>query len=412
MIRLNLFNRYVRGAVVAALGLAMLAATPAIRAADEKPAEEDKGAKAVEAIALAEQLIRFGRANENAQALILAARLLHQNPTDESKATSEGGTKIADEKVDLAGLVKEARAALKEDDKELEQLIARVADEIKEDPRGAVGGAKKFAYSIAAGQTLTLPAIKFEANKPATIHVHITPTAAQIKAYQLGKIAHGLVAVAHKKRADANAALRKASQMFANAAKLPNADAKAAAAKAAEAQGDLAAKLAQDSDNAADKASAACAAAHAASAAATDPEVKALAILAKAAHAAAVEEANEAKAFGKEMTKLFVIFRNTGKDSDRTKLDAVEKAFENAKAISKKAHDAYLVALEKLNKEKAEDYLHVQLVEGTKVVKTADGKSVTVSATPAGAKNAAVDLKLVITNKSPDKTLVLNGYTN
>ena len=151
MVRRKLLNRLVRGAFLAVVGFAVLTATRSIHAADEKPIEEDKAARSVEAIALAESLIRFGRASNNPEALILAVRILHQNPTAELTASVDGGTKAEGEEVDLKGLIAEARTANKsksklreEDEKAIDALIDRAANEIKEETRGAVGGAKHF----------------------------------------------------------------------------------------------------------------------------------------------------------------------------------------------------------------------------------------------------------------------------
>ena len=135
---------------------------------DDPPASEST--EAADRLAAAYQMVFLARRTESPEALLAAASIIHKNPGVEFKEKIENADNVAP--LTSKELLEEARA-MRPKDKALLEYIAKLADDFKEDPRGALQVYNQI-LGIAAGKEVNF-SITFKANAPATIHVTSNP---------------------------------------------------------------------------------------------------------------------------------------------------------------------------------------------------------------------------------------------
>jgi hypothetical protein len=141
-----------------------------------KDAKDSDTIKAVKNIELAYKLVGYGRQEKSAESLLLAAQILHKNPTQELKAgfTVTGGMpadKAMAAKNAVTPKILLAEAKKMSSSPQVEALAAATDKMLQEGTRGAVGGPKSDFFSIAPGQTITWKPVAFRANEKAVVDV-------------------------------------------------------------------------------------------------------------------------------------------------------------------------------------------------------------------------------------------------
>jgi len=144
-------NHFLRGVLLAALGLAAVIAVP-VEAAEEKPVVDEVG-QTLSNLDLADGLINYGRSTKTPEALVTAALILHRNPTEPIKIEGE---EKPDTSLSPKALLEEARA-MRKDDKALAGVIESALDTIKEAPRGGAA-----PVSVAKGKASHGKPLKFK----------------------------------------------------------------------------------------------------------------------------------------------------------------------------------------------------------------------------------------------------------
>ena len=200
-----LCKHFLWSALAACLGLGIL--LPSVNAEKKedkkaKPTEEvkaaEEGAKSVEAIATAHRLIAFGLAGDEneqdavkltrAEALVLGARILKQNPLETLNDVPEGAAKAdpVDAEKEIDGLLKAAKA-LSKGDKTLAELI----DRVQEGARGLVGGrgCTWDAFTVPPGKSVTINAFRLQGKNTPLQYVAGAP--ASVKLSQVVPLAGG-----------------------------------------------------------------------------------------------------------------------------------------------------------------------------------------------------------------------------
>jgi hypothetical protein len=141
-----------------------------------KGLKESAKTKALEDLELATRLIQYGRKHKNAESLLVAAKILHNTPTEKLtvgyKVTGEKPEKmVMPAKVDNSPKALVAEAKKMSSTPATEALAAATLKAIDEDPRGALGGPRTDGFVIQPGQTITWNPITFVGNQPAVVHI-------------------------------------------------------------------------------------------------------------------------------------------------------------------------------------------------------------------------------------------------
>jgi hypothetical protein len=143
-----------------------------------KDARDSEKIVAIQNLELANKLIHYGRQEKHAESLLVAAQILHKNPTQplmvgftitgekEGKrpaASNEGNSPKA--------LVLEAKRM--SSTPHLESLAMATEKMLQEATRGAVGGPRRDYCNIRPGESITWRPIDFRANEKAVVDIEI-----------------------------------------------------------------------------------------------------------------------------------------------------------------------------------------------------------------------------------------------
>jgi len=174
------------------LGLASLVLVTGFAAAQEKGAVAEKkpnvqdtdkkakpsaAAKAVQDLELANQLIRYGRAEKNAEALLLAAQILHKTPSKDFKTeyavTSKDGEKVMKKAVkeDNSPKALVAEAKKLSTAKQVEALAMATQKLLDEGERSPTLGPMSDTFTIGPMQIINWNPVQFKANERAEVYV-------------------------------------------------------------------------------------------------------------------------------------------------------------------------------------------------------------------------------------------------
>lgn len=172
---------------VGGVWLGMLSVVPADDKTDKKgtniqeatkDTKEAASSKAMASIELANSLIRWGREEKNAEALLLAAQIIHKTPTDKLKAerTVTGGK--AEKTAKAAKMSNTPKALIAEARKlssapQVEALAQATGKMLEETTRGAAPGPKVDSFYIGAFQTINWNPITFYANERAEVYISV-----------------------------------------------------------------------------------------------------------------------------------------------------------------------------------------------------------------------------------------------
>ncbi len=171
---------------IAALGFAVASTVTAGDTKSDKKGsnvqEMSKGAKmsattrAIQDLALASQLIRYGRQEKNGESLLLAAQILHKTSTKPLKVAHKATGKEGDKPAKMVKANNSPKALLAEAKKissgpQLAALAMATEKLLEEDVRGAVGGPKVDNFTIGAFQTINWNPINFRAEERAEVFI-------------------------------------------------------------------------------------------------------------------------------------------------------------------------------------------------------------------------------------------------
>jgi hypothetical protein len=171
------------GFAVVSLGLANAPQQPGKKEPNmmQQPPRDVKDSEKVVAIQnleLANKLIHYGRQEKNAEALLVAAQILHKTPTQplmvgyDIKGEKEGKRPAGGfEGVNPKALVVEARKM--SSTPHLESLAMATEKMLQEATRGAAGGPRRDYCTIRPGETITWRPIDFRANEKAVVDIEI-----------------------------------------------------------------------------------------------------------------------------------------------------------------------------------------------------------------------------------------------
>jgi hypothetical protein len=142
-----------------------------------KGAKESPKTKAVQDLELAARLIQYGRSEKNAEALLVAAQILHKTPTEKLAVGSavENSDKMA--KPAAAAAVDDSPKALVAEAKKMSSstqvaaLATATAKMLEESTRGALGGPKIDAFTIRPGDTINWNPITFVGGQKAVVFI-------------------------------------------------------------------------------------------------------------------------------------------------------------------------------------------------------------------------------------------------
>ena len=378
---------------------------------------ENDGEKTLETIAFAHQLAELGRANQKPELLLLAARQLHQIPTEKLKAETEGGTEVDVNAYSPAELVADARKM--PSDKLVASLLGSVADELKEKPRGVVGGAQTFGPKLLEAKKSSTYTYKLVANKQANILVQLTPNAYE-------DAAKTAVTKANTATNNANSLLAQYNTLYGQyqatvnmgGAAVPGSAAATTALATAATQNTqlmtLSTQISTAQKKATDSHTASVKAASLALKAKTElgQETTALAQLLTNAQSAATTNTNAATAFTMAQTieqKANADFSkdpksatdpilNMNLDTAKTNLSTAAQKALNASAASTTAQNSYSAAKRNMK---------VSLLSGSTVVQSGSGPKVHLSYTP----KVKGDYSIRVENVAPG-AIVFSGHTN
>jgi hypothetical protein len=139
-----------------------------------KDAKDSDTTKSVQHLELANQLIAFGRQEKHAESLLVAAQILHKNPSQAltSGYTASGGPPDKKSEGNNAkALVAEARKI--SSSPHCEAMATATEKMLQESTRGVVGGPKKDVFTIRPGETITWKPISFRGNEKAVVDIEI-----------------------------------------------------------------------------------------------------------------------------------------------------------------------------------------------------------------------------------------------
>ena len=103
---------------------------------------------------------------------VSAALILHRSGATAGTEKPTEGELSAEISTSPAAVLEEAKQ-FRKDDKALAEIIARAADELKEKPRGVVGGPKSYALkSLSRTHSVTIP-LKVQAKKTLSLNVGV-----------------------------------------------------------------------------------------------------------------------------------------------------------------------------------------------------------------------------------------------
>lgn len=140
-----------------------------------KGIKESAKTKAVDDMALAAQLIQYGRREKNAESLLMAAQILHKTSTQklDAKRKVEGEMKgEAPASADDSPKALVAEAKKMSTSAAVKALAAATQQIIDESSRGPAGGARFDNFTIQPGQRVVWDPITFIGLEPATVHIN------------------------------------------------------------------------------------------------------------------------------------------------------------------------------------------------------------------------------------------------
>lgn len=140
--------------------------------AEATSAEESESTVVAHQAALAFELAELGRNQQSPELLVSAALILHRSGATAGTEKPTEGELSAEISTSPAAVLEEAKQ-FRKDDKALAEIIARAADELKEKPRGVVGGPKSYALkSLSRTHSVTIP-LKVQAKKTLSLNVGV-----------------------------------------------------------------------------------------------------------------------------------------------------------------------------------------------------------------------------------------------
>ena len=177
-IRMKFAFAILSGVVVAALASTAAAQQKGPNVQDSpKVVKETDATKALQNVELASRLIQYGRQYKHAESLLIAAQILHKNPTAKLNAGfSVKGEK--NEKAVVPAAPDNRPQALVAEAKKLSSfphvasLAAATLAILDEAPRGAAGGPKSAVFTIKPGQMITWNPITFVGLQKGIVHIN------------------------------------------------------------------------------------------------------------------------------------------------------------------------------------------------------------------------------------------------
>jgi len=140
-----------------------------------KGAKETDKTKGIDDLALASKLIQYGRKEKHPESLLIAAQILHKNPTEKltvgSKVTGEATKSIAVATYDDSPKALVAEAKKLSSSAHVASLAAATLMILDEEPRGPAGGPSTDFFTIQPGQRITWNPITFIGLQRATVHI-------------------------------------------------------------------------------------------------------------------------------------------------------------------------------------------------------------------------------------------------
>jgi hypothetical protein len=142
----------------------------------DKKAKPSPNARTIQDLELANQLIRYGRQEKNAEALLLAAQILHRTPTSEFKAEVTFSGKGAENprkamKVDNSPRALVAEAKKLASTPHIEALATATQKILDEKSRDPAAGLMTDAFTIRPMQAISWNSVAFKANEKAEVCV-------------------------------------------------------------------------------------------------------------------------------------------------------------------------------------------------------------------------------------------------
>ena len=405
--------------------LSLLAAEPG----GEEDTKEEKAAKALQAVdnlSLAQDLIAYGRSSGNPEAMLTAARIVFETPTDEHLGKTEGATKAPQ---GAAGgrpkeLLEEARF-MRPGDTTVTKLINETIESFQkaedqrnqEKSRGRTGGAVTFGpFLLLTGKTSSA-SFPVNAKSLAKFVLNLVPNAYEAKAFSYSDSAARASSQAHSlaKSADRQngVALRQAKKGAAE----KNPEAKAAALNLAQAEYDLATSMRA----AAKAATAVTIAAHDAALVAQQQaeqayqeqgahgaELANLTALAKAARIAAYAAARQEEIAESLMESLWRKFKNTNQIVDEKNAIAASLSWVTAREAEVAAAHKARNAQHAIYAVRTGDEIAAELIDAAgKTIASGHGKTVVLQTTP----SAKTTLTIRVSNPTA-YNLIYKGSTN
>jgi hypothetical protein len=136
----------------------------------------DEKTKALQDLALAYRLIAFGREHKNAESLLLAAKIIHNNPTaalnaNKNEVTGKAAAAPAGQKDNSPkALIAEAKAITTAP--HVTALATATEQTIAEEPRGRIGGPARLIQTVGSGQVWTVTA-SFAGGRQAEVDIDL-----------------------------------------------------------------------------------------------------------------------------------------------------------------------------------------------------------------------------------------------
>jgi hypothetical protein len=140
-----------------------------------KGVKESPKTKAMDDMALAAQLIQYGRREKSAESLLLAAQMMHKTSMEKlgAERKTEGGTKAeAPASVDDSPKALVAEAKKMSNSPQTQALAKATQQIIDESSRGPAGGPRFDNFTILPGQKITWDPVTFIGLQPATVHIN------------------------------------------------------------------------------------------------------------------------------------------------------------------------------------------------------------------------------------------------
>jgi hypothetical protein len=140
-----------------------------------KDAKESAKTKAMQDLELANQLIRYGRQEKNAESLLLAAQILHKTHTSplnvQHAVTGKSDPAQKAQKMDNSPTALVAQAKRLSSSSQVEALAMATEKLLQEGTRGAAGGPRVDAFSVGPLQSVTWNPITFRAGERAEVFI-------------------------------------------------------------------------------------------------------------------------------------------------------------------------------------------------------------------------------------------------